>query len=514
MDKPILAGCIWLPRDQFNARAIMKQYTVKYWPVGEELPIPVKGYRLEQDFIGVPRQHGMKLISDVPFEDCRSDGSSIVVSRKPKLWEAQVPFVADMLAAAQSDFPDFMSYAMTGFGKSICALAVAAELKRTVLVIVDQERLMDQWAEYARVHLGFTIEDIGVVRGSMCDYRDRKMVIGMVQSLSQRDYPDEFYEWPGVVIIDECHIAGAPVFSKALMLFPARVRFGISATPDRRDALDKLLKWNLGEIEARLEQKHQQSRVYYIESQAVVSWYANEAKLAGRYLTELAANAERNRLLTDAIIWLWKTGRDVLIVSDRIEQLCNLMALCRARAVTEEDMGLYARYREEWVYTKNPTPRRIPKNAGPDYVPMHWTTERKKMRSEDLQDTIDNARLIFATKAMFSKGVDVPRLSAGVDCTPQARVVQVHGRILRTAKDKKLPIWITLRDVYSFRAENQFLSRLKDYVHSNAEVYEFIPDKGVRKQDVQELQREVRQRIAVLKTKRIINTLDGGYTIS
>jgi hypothetical protein len=236
-------------------------------------------------------------------------------------------------------------------------------------------------------------------------------------------------------------------------------------------------------------------------------------KMMGRYINELAEDGERNRLIVEAIQWLYKSGRDVLIVSDRIEQLCNLMALSRAVGLPDKDMGLYARYREVWAYVKNPKPPRIPKDAPPDYVPMHWATERKKVTQQELDEVIGSKRLIYATYKMFEKGVDLPRLDGGVDCTPHSRATQVHGRILRTGADKKVPIWVTIRDIWSFRAEVQFLRRLDDYTNSNAEVYLWQPDKGVRKEDVDALAMEVRARIPKLKVQQITTRFDGSYTL-
>lgn len=517
----ILSGCLWLPLNSVDRKAVEKMYTVKVWDMGEKDPKIVPAYVIADGYIGVPRQDGLKLISEMKVEDERSMGERVKFPKKPTLRSNQVDFVGDMLRASKSEYSDFVGYAATGKGKTVCALAVAAELGRTFLAVVDQERLMEQWIKRAQEHLGLDVDipaeeimkgkgvDIGVVQGPLCKIEGRKMVVAMVQSLSQRQYPEELYEWPGVVCFDEAHVAGAPIFSIALRLFSAKVRFGVSATPERPDDLKKMILWNLGEVEAHLGEKHKKSRVYYVESDAVVSWYANVSKMTGRYINELASNPERNRLLTDIIIWLHGTGRDVLIVSDRIEQLCNLMALCRARGVADEDMGLYARYREVWAYRKNPTPKTIPKDAPEDYVPMHWAADREKVSSAKLKQTMEGARLIFATFKMFEKGVDLPRLSAGVDCTPHSRATQVHGRILRTDVDKKTPIWVTLRDTLSYRAEYQFLQRLNDYVNSNAEVFLWQPDKGVMRQDVGDLRREVTARIQLLRKQTITTRADG-----
>lgn len=526
MTRPILAGCLWLPLDQYDAETLIERFTIDYRPLGKEAHA-VPAYVLADGWIGVPRQIGLKSISN-DFEDGRAYGTPVEFPRKPTLKPEQEPFVAAMLAAARDPHPDFMAYAATGKGKTVCSLAVAAELGVTAIALVDQERLMEQWIERAQEHLGLDGDipvkeimkgkgrDIGIVQGPRCNYDGKKLVVAMIQSLTQNTYPEEFYDYFGTVMVDECHVAGAPTFSQTLLMFSAIVRFGVSATPERPDALKKLLTWNLGTVEAHMGTRHQKSRVYFAESDTVVSWYANKAKVAGRYLAELSENGARNLLLAEAIEFLWKTDRELLVISDRVEQLCNLMALCRARGIPNEQMGLYARSRVEWRYVLNPTPPRNPPywERGTQFSPVHLAPVQVRTNKRDLEQCINEARIIFATYGMFEKGVDVPRLSGGVDCTPRSKATQVHGRILRTAGGKKVPIWITVRDPMSFRAEYQFLSRLDDYVNSNAEVYLWNPEKGILREDADVLASDVRRRIAELKPQKIITRLDGSYTLA
>jgi superfamily II DNA or RNA helicase len=525
--KPVLAGCLWIPVEGRRAQALRDRFTLDYWKLGAKESIPVQGFVEAEGYVGVPRQAGLQLIANQEFEDRRSTGHAVRFPRKPALRPNQVPFVRDMLEAARGQYPDFMGYAATGKGKTVCALAVAEELGRTTLALVDQDRLMRQWIERAQEHLGLDTDisvddimagrgrDIGIVQGPLCNFEDKKLVVAMVQSVAQRQYDEALYDYFGTVVLDEVHIAGAPVFSRVLMLFSALVRFGVSATPDRPDILKKLLLWNLGTVEAQLTERHKKSRVYYVESEAVVSWYANKAKMTGRYLSELSEDPARNLLICRAAKWLYESGRVVLVVGDRIEQLCNLMALCRAMGMPGEALGLYARFRYEWRFEKNPTPLRNPPGweRGTAFTPVEFAPIAKRNRPQDLQQVFDNASVIFATNQMFKKGVDMPRLSGGIDCTPNSQAVQVHGRILRTDSSKKLPIWVTIRDPWSYRAEHQFAARLEDYVASNAEVYLWNLDKGVRQQDVPSLLVEIRDRIVVLKRQRITTKLDGSYTV-
>ena len=122
---------------------------------------------------------------------------------------------------------------------------------------------------------------------------------------------------------------------------------------------------------------------------------------------------------------------------------------------------------------------------------------------------MNTARVIFATYGMFSKGVDLPRLSAGIDCTPRSQAQQVHGRILRKHPGKLSPIWMTCLDINSYRTNYQFAQRIDEYQKSNANIYEWDFDKGIRKQDFQQLRLGALNRSSDLKTARIVQHRNG-----
>lgn len=399
---------------------------------------------------------------------------------------------------------------------TVCALSVAQKRGRTTLILVDQENLLLQWVAQAKSQLGLPDSLIGIAQGKKCEYKGKAVVIAMIQSLVQRDYPEEFYDYFGTVVVDEVHTAGAPTFSQVLMMFSAEVRFGVSATVDRRDALQKILHWNLGAVEVELLDKHDKSYVYYLESDTVYSWYANISPKTGRILLEVSEDTPRNLLLSEAIKFLYESGRDTLVISDRIEQLEDLMAICYYSGIAKEEMGLYCGFRNEWRYEKDPKPPRKPYGyvKGTDFTPVVLQQVRKRNSKKDLEHVKTKARIIFATFGMFSKGVDEKRLSGGVDCTPRSKAQQVHGRILRMLDNKYVPIWVTIRDFNSYRLEYQFVQRLSEYVESSAEIYQWILDKGVRSLDVRELKKEVHQNVKELKALKVITQLDGRCTLA
>lgn len=518
--KAIVSGAVYLPKKAINVEHVKHDLTVKYWQMGEKEATHVPAFIEDSKYIGVPRAYGLKsiaksgLAADYQFSSGKRMKFPKVVTHTGD-FAYQKDFVADILACCDKH-NDFIVQAATGKGKTVCSLSVIQKIGRTALVIVDQENLMIQWRDQCKAVLGLRDDQIGTVQGKTCDYEGKHVTIAMIQSLTQREYPEEFYDYFGVVVVDEVHTAGAPTFSQSLLMFPAEVRFGVSATVDRRDALQRILHWNLGEIEVELTDTHERSYLYYLESDSVYSWYANISPKVGRMLTEVSEDSLRNSKIVEAVKWLYESGRDVLVISDRIEQLENLMAMCYYSGIPEDDCGLYCGFKNVWAYEKNPTPKRKPYGyvRGTEYTPVRFGRVRKRIPKKELEAIKIRAKIIFATFGMFAKGVDVPRLSGGIDCTPRSKAQQVHGRILRKLEGKFVPIWVTIRDINSYKLEHQFLQRIEEYVSSSAEIYKWKPSRGVRLADVRELKREVRASVAELKAMNIITCADGNFMLT
>lgn len=515
----IVSRSVFLPWDRIDADHIKKELTVKQYAMGEKTPTYVQAYEEYDDYLAVPRNYGLKLISKLglSLSDQMSAGHAVKFPRVVKHigeYAYQEEFVQNILDCC-ARHSDFIVQAATGKGKTVCSLSVIQKRGRTALILVDQENLLLQWQAQAKAVLGLPDSKIGIVQGKKCEYEGKAVVIAMIQSLTQRDYPEEFYEYFGTVVVDEVHTAGAPTFSQTLMMFPAEVRFGVSATVDRRDALQRILHWNLGAVEVELLDKHERSYVYYLESDTVYSWYANISPKTGRILTEVSEDTNRNLLLTESIKFLYESGRDVLVISDRIEQLEDLMAMCLYSGIARDEMGLYCGFRNVWAFEKDPKPKRKPYGyvKGTEYTPVVFHQVRKRNSKKDLEKVKNEAKIIFATFGMFAKGVDVPRLSGGVDCTPRSKAQQVHGRILRMLEGKFVPIWVTVRDINSYRLDYQFVQRLSEYVESSAEIYKWEMSKGVRSQDVRELKREVHSNVKELKALNVIMQQDGRCTL-
>lgn len=478
----ILAGSMAIPVERVrNYESLVKSQTHRYFPMGAEEPLYVRSYREEDGYIHVPRQFGLDYCrrQGIEYEDHTTGGEALSPPPKsPTPRPYQVEPLEELERLCEGYF-DYVFRARTGWGKTVGALTLAFRLGKTTLVVVDQENLKDQWVDALVEHFGFDRKDIGVIQGKKLDYAGKPVTIAMMQTLAQKRLPPEVYDYFGFLIVDEVHVAGAPTFSSVLMDFAATHRLGVSATPKRRDGLQKLLDYNLGRVRLWIEDQHEPSSVRIIESYSTYSWYANISPKIGRFITEIAEDSQRNLLLAEQAIMLYDTGRDVLVIGDRVEQLQQLRDLCYYLGLPEEDLGLYTKQHGVYGYVKEPKPLRNPPGhvRKTEFTPVSLKLTSKTARKADLEQVKASARIIFATYGMFSKGVDVPRLAAGIDATPRGQAEQTHGRTLRELKGKKSTIWITVADVNSYRSLFTLAKRVADY-DKNSGVLKYLNQDG------------------------------------
>jgi superfamily II DNA or RNA helicase len=488
--------------------------TLSVFDIAERETTEYEAYRELRDVVEIPRvyaaQHG--LVSGIRW----NEGASISAPELPQLRPNQRAPVGQVLDAFSiRKRTGVVLEAFTGSGKTVMGCYIAAQLRTATLILVDQEKLMHQWRDTLIDLFGYRPDEIGVIRGKIMNFAT-DFTIGMVQSIYDRELPPKALRHFGMVIFDEVHVCGAVQFSNVLEMFPARYRLGLSATPDRKDGLDKLLKLHVQEERVVMTEDREQSMVYVMEHDGCYSWYANISPKTGRFVSEVSEDNRRNQAIVRAIKWFWEKDRRTLIIGERIAQLEGLYALAALSGIPEEDMLLYCGEEMTFEYQKNPTPKGHPEGWEPGtlYTPVHLEVKRRKANLVQKSSALRKRKLIFSTYAVFSKGVDVPELDSGIDVSPKTSFVQTHGRILRKKEGKRIPIWATIVDVNSFRAQYQFSKRLAELAKSKVEVFKWWPDRGKRqKADPRQMIRAAESEAKRIKNVKISTDRGGNFTL-
>lgn len=129
---------------------------------------------------------------------------------------------------------------VTGGGKSLIALACAerassGEPNLKLAVVVPTQALARQWVDVLTTYSNLRAAQIGILGAGRRDtLEDRQALVAVLNSAAKELPQLAQDQQPLMLIVDECHRAGAPKFSRVLDT-RAPFRLGLSATPDREE---------------------------------------------------------------------------------------------------------------------------------------------------------------------------------------------------------------------------------------------------------------------------------------
>lgn len=369
-------------------------------------------YQTDDVLLHVPRFYGYAQWGAPTTWDV-SDGEEMSLPFKGTLNPVQQTATASTLAQLKRAPHGALLVLPCGYGKTVCALWLAQALGRRTIVLVHKGFLVQQWHERARMFLPNA--RLGIIQQNKLE-TDADIVVGMVQSISKREYGDLLRVF-GTVIIDEAHHMSAPVFNRALHCLPARYVCGLSATPERKDGLTNLLYYSMGTIAHRIERAPEHTLVscmLYEGGKRKEIKYRDGRVSMPLMLNALVADNERNLMIARHIVRFLDAGRHVIVLTDRIAQLKVLHELLLERGVSADAMG--------------------------EYIGTTSVTERENSSSKPC---------ILSTYSMAKEGLDIPRLDTLVMATPKGDIVQASGRVQRKHPEKATPLIVDVVDTFS-----------------------------------------------------------------
>lgn len=355
----------------------------------------------------------------------------------------------DELLVATKEHESVLAVAKTGTGKTVCALRTAALLGYRTLVLVDKDTLKTQWIREIQDKLGVPLDKIGILQQDKCEYEDKDIVVGLLQSNARRDYGDDVYNAFGTVIVDECDVLSTEFFNDVLPKFNAKYRICLTATPNRKDGSDIVLFNHVGQIAVRSEADTLPAKIHVFK-------YYKEGKLWGRdanqHMLAISKDKEFNAIVARQAYDCYKANRNILIVAEKIDQLELLMQMVEDLGVPKNELGQFTAQVSKYDKT------------------YEWKKiGRRETKEQELQDALTK-RIVFATIGMVRRAIDVPRWDTLIEAAPFWQGEQLLGRIRRPFKGKKYPTCISYRHMKSNYAEERYYSRYKEWIACGGEV--------------------------------------------
>ncbi len=270
--------------------------------------------------------------------------------------------------------------------------------------------MLNQWIE--RIQQFLPEARVGKIQGQIIDIEDKDIVIGMLQSLSMKEYPKELFNCFGLTIYDEVHHLSAEVFSQCMLKITTNYTLGLSGTMKRKDGLTKVFKMYLGDvIHKEKSEANNQVMVQAIE------YIVNDEEF-----NEIEYDYRGNPKYSTMISKLCN-------YNNRSEFILKVLKKT-LEANSEQQIMILAHNKSLITYLYKAIEHKNIASVG-YYV--------GGMKEVDLKIS-ESKKVIIATYAMASEGLDIKTLTTLIMATPKTDVCQSVGRILRVKHSQPLVI--------------------------------------------------------------------------
>ena len=315
-----------------------------------------------------------------------------------------------------------------GAGKTITLTDIIRRFDQHTLVIVHTDALLNQWVDYYKEHYNY---EVGVIKGQRVDIKP--ITIASIQTLYARELTTKFLEMWGMVVVDEVHHQPADSFKSVVNLFPAKYRFGTTATPYRSDGLIKMMFAGIGPVISKIS-SYKLSKLGFIMIPTVKIINTEFHSPKSRFISvvsDLIKDRKRNELIIENVLNHKDSFK--LVLSGRIKHLEILAAM----------------------YAKHDANFKVVTGA---------------VKGSERDGIIDQMRkghikTIFAT-TIADEGLDIPNLDVVYLTTPtkaDGRIEQRIGRVQRVYPGKNTPL------VYDF--SDWWMPRLAAFTDHRVALY-------------------------------------------
>jgi superfamily II DNA or RNA helicase len=284
---------------------------------------------------------------------------------------------------------------------TVLALKIISLVGLKTLIIVHKGFLVDQWIE--RINQFLPGARVGRIQGQILDIENKDIVIGMLQSLSMKEYPEDQFESFGLTTVDEAHHLGAEVFCRALQKIVTKHTLGLSATMTRKDGLSKIFKMFLGDIIHTEKRKDENSVLVKSIEFNIDDDEFNEIEYDYR------GNPKYSTMISKLCNFNLRSELIIYIITKELELNPN------------QQMMILAHNKCLLTYLYKAIEYRKIASVG-YYV--------GGMKQKDLKLS-ESKNIIIATYSMASEALDIKSLTTLILATPKTEIEQAVGRILR-----------------------------------------------------------------------------------
>lgn len=354
-----------------------------------------------------------------------------------------------------------------GHGKTSLSIYISWKLCVQTLVLVPTYFLAKQWAAAIKRITNATVTVVSSKDTAMP--LDSHFTIVVLDLFTLRDFPKEFTERIGHVILDEAHRLGAETYLPILEAVPAMHRTALTATFRRADGVHRILKFHFG-------------RLYHMDSQfPPPSVYAipTGVKLKGALsknnnLTELlpymdmkgipyhetpsALNFDPNFFeMLDNDLEKKRITKTAYLRITRLLKKTQAMAYSTIDSYLNEHSGrrkltiqiiqaALDEGRTILFLSKRKNVLKALAKVFDSYRPCVIISETKERTDAEEAYLQDECRIIFGVTQLAKEGLDVDRLDTLIIHLPMKDAEQPLGRIARLHPLKKSPVAIYLLD--------------------------------------------------------------------
>lgn len=379
-----------------NVTYIPKEY-VAYTKVGDDYIIPfgaISSPRIKRHLLGFKFQI-------VPF-----NVNKVYLESKVPLYDFQETALKEITKNRRG-----ILVGGTGSGKTNIGLNIVKEIGQRTLWITHTTDLLRQSRDRAKEI--FTNVDVGYITDGKVDI-GLDITFATVQTLHKvaDQVKDEF----NIVIVDEAHhCVGSPtlatMFYKSLNKINAQYKYGLTATPKRKDGMERMVFALLGQVEYEIPKEHVRKVIVPFD-------YHHILNNKQYYIEDYTENGMLNATKIAQLLYRDKQRSDLAVQTALKVESKGIIILCR--------------YVKQAEYINEQL-----KEKGMNSALLVGRVTRKQ---REIILNSDEIEVIVATTSLAKEGLDIPRYDTLIltySVTNRGEFTQVAGRVRRAYKDKE-----------------------------------------------------------------------------